>query len=43
MLYGVDLHILFRRAEIKIINNGLFTPTIEKQVRLLLMFGVREI
>ena len=29
--------------EIKIINNGLFTPTIEKQVRLLLMFGVREI
>ncbi len=26
--------------EIKIINNGLFTPTIEKQVRLLLMFGV---
>jgi hypothetical protein len=27
----------------KIINNGLFTPTIEKQVRLLLMFGVREI
>ena len=30
-------------VEIKIINNGLFTPTIEKQVRLLLMFGVREI
>ena len=29
--------------EIKIINNGLFTPIIEKQVRLLLMFGVREI
>jgi hypothetical protein len=28
--------------EIKIINNGLFTPTIEKQVRLLLMFGVKE-
>jgi IS1 family transposase len=29
--------------EIKIINNGLFTPTIEKQVRLLLMFGVRDL
>ena len=29
-------------VEIKIINNGLFTPTIEKQVRLLLMFGVKE-
>ena len=28
--------------EIKIINNGLFTPTIEKQVRLLLMFGVKR-
>ena len=26
----------------KIINNGLFTPTIEKQVRLLLMFGVKR-